>query len=263
MEENKQIEIETNEVVEKVEEPKKEVKLLPTSFLVIAIIFILIAFVISWVVGIKQRPVDEEQQPEVKEEVENKPIKDEEIKLNIDEAKGIEFSDRLDYILQNVFDDYNHLVPDDKRSSTDILIDEVTKFKFVYYIVESYGLNESKIYNVDENGNEVTGMYAVKYDYFKTYYKELIGTDFNQEVLNKVSNKFKLNGEYLYSSVLTGAKSNYQVTTESFTQKGDKYYYTLVVNELDENEKVSLTYRIKLIFSIVNNKYVINSVVVY
>ena len=38
---------------------------------------------------------------------------------------------------------------------------------------------------------------------------------------------------------------------------------TIKIVVLDENENVSLTYRIKLTFSIVNNKYVINSVVVY
>jgi hypothetical protein len=56
---------------------------------------------------------------------------------------------------------------------------------------------------------------------------------------------------------------NYRISSESFSQAGDKYYFTVLVEELDENSQVKLSYRVKLTISIVNEKFMLNSIVVY
>ena len=103
-------------------------------------IYLLIAVVISMVFGMKQinsaKTVQESSL--VKDNVNNTPVINEPVKLAIDTNKGLEFSNNLNNILQNVFGDVNHLVPDSNRNYTNLLDDEVLKFKMVYYIVNNY-----------------------------------------------------------------------------------------------------------------------------
>jgi hypothetical protein len=148
------------------------------------------------------------------------------------------------------------------RNSVDLLSDDVNRFKLVYYIVERYGLAENKLYNVSENGKEVTGAFAVKYDYFKNYYQEVIGSEFDEIVLTKVNNNYKVVGEYLFGTVLSGMKSNFKIVPDSFIKKENNYYYTVIVNELDENDVINLTYKVTLNLSKLNDKYVIDSIIV-
>ena len=120
----------------------------------------------------------------------------------------------------------------------------------------------NKLYNVNANGEEETGAFAIKYEYFKTYYKELTGQDFNENVLTQVGNMFTKSNDYLYGVVLTGTRSNYALSAESFVQNGNKYTFTVLVKELDEEEQVTLSYKINSELNKINEKYVINSIIV-
>ena len=108
----------------------------------------------------------------------------------------------------------------------------------VYYIAEKYGNAEYKIYNINSNGVEELGAYAINYEYFKTYYKELIGVDFNEEVLTKVGDSFVHRGDNLFGNVLIDVKTNYNLKAESFIQDKNTYYFTVLVNEVGVNNLV-------------------------
>lgn len=237
--------------------------------------FLVVAVIVSLVLGSKQVDLEKEKDnnPGVINKLEgssnspsndtNSTVPSEPVKLAIDSTKAAEFSTSFDNILQNVFrDSYDHLIPDDKRNASNLFVDEVTKFKFVYYIASSYGVDENKLYNVNANGIEETGAFAIKYEYFKTYYKELTGQDFNENVLTQVGDMFIKSNDYLYGVVLTGTRSNYALSAESFVQNGNKYTFTVLVKELDEEEQVTLSYKINLELNKINEKYVINSIIV-
>lgn len=223
--------------------------------------YLIIAVVISMVFGMKQINSDKTVQ-EVSPVKENTPVINEPVKLAIDTNKGLEFSNNLNSILQNVFGDLNHLVPDSYRNSTNLLVDEVLKFKMVYYIAEKYGNLEHKIYNINSNGVEELGAYAINYEYFKTYYKELIGVEFNEEVLTKVGDSFVHRGDNLFGVIVSDIKTNYDIKVESFVQDNDTYYFTVLVNELDVNNQVVLSYKVRLNLSKVNDRYILNEIVV-
>jgi hypothetical protein len=227
-------------------------------------VYLVIAVVISLVFGMKQMESAKvgEDNSSVKEDVTNTPVINEPVKLAIDANKGLEFSTNLGNILQNVFVDVNHLVSDSNRNSTNLLVDEVLNFKLVYYIAEKYVDIEHKTYNINSNGVEELGAYAINYEYFKTYYKELVGVDFNEEVLTKVGDSFIHRGDNLFGKVLLDVKTNYNLTAESFIQEKNNYYFTVLVNEVDVNNQVALNYKIRLGLSKINDKYILNEIVV-
>lgn len=263
--------------IEKEEDKKEENKGLFSIPLIIGvIIYLAVAVVISCVVGMQMSPENEAKKAaEQKEELKNnkeekeeqkesvKPVVKEEIKLTIDETKGAEFLENFNYVLHNVYiGSTNHLIPDDQRNSEDLFKDEVTKFKFIYYLLERYGDKENKKYNTNINGLYEVGAYSIKYNYFIDYYKQITGFDFNDQVIYKIGNPYKLNGEYLYGSVVTELNENYKLSNESFVQIDDKYYFTVLVEEMDATKQVTLSYRVKLCISIINDKFVLNSVTV-
>jgi hypothetical protein len=255
-----------NEKVNEVNEIKNEVvvenkKIFRAPVLIIVLLYLIGAFAVSWYIGMKE--YDEINGIKDNEEIIDVPTVPKEEKLEIDSTKSSLFSNNFDYVLQNVFiDSRDHLIPDNMRNSVDLLSDDVNRFKIVYYIVERYGLAENKLYNVSENGKEVTGAFAVKYDYFKNYYQEVIGSEFDEIVLTKVNNNYKVVGEYLFGTVLSGMKSNFKIVPDSFIKKENNYYYTVIVNELDENDVINLTYKVTLNLSKLNDKYVIDSIIV-
>lgn len=227
-------------------------------------IYLIIAVVISMIFGMKQinsAKTVQESSP-VKDNVNNTPVINEPVKLAIDTNKGLEFSNNLNNILQNVFGDVNHLVPDSNRNSTNLLGDEVLKFKMVYYIAERYGNVEYKIYNINFNGVEELGAYAINYEYFKSYYKEILGVDFNEEVLTKVGDSFVHRGDNLFGVVLSDVKTNYDIKVESFIQDDNDYCFTVLVNELDVNSQVVLNYKIRLNLNKINDKYIVDEIIV-
>lgn len=245
--------------------------------LIVVILYLVVAVVISYAVGIQMSPENEgKQETEQKEPVKDnkedkedkkepvKPVEKEEIKLTIDETKGAEFLENFNYVLHNVYvDSTGHLIPDDKRNSEDLFKDEITKFKFIYYLLERYGDKENKKYNTNINGLYEVGAYSIKYNYFIDYYKQITGFDFNEQVVYKVGAPYKINGEYLYGRVVNELNENYKLSNESFVQIGDKYYFTVLVEEMDATKNVVLSYRVKLCISIVNDKFVLNSIIVY
>ena len=153
--------------VTKVEEEKKEIdtskevkkeKLVTIPALLGVILFLGVAYGLSWYFGMKLAPNSqdkkEQEQTEVvnKDNEENKEDKNdkkepvlEEIKLTIDPDKGGEFLKAFTYTLHNVYiDSTDHLIPDEKRNSQSLLNDDVTSFKFIYYLLEQYGEKEYK-----------------------------------------------------------------------------------------------------------------------
>ena len=268
-----------DEKVEEVKEDKTESaqqeKLFHLPSLLIVIVFLSASFALSWYLGMKQAPGAEnkkqqEQKEEVKKEENDKkenqdtPLIIDEIKLNIDDVRGKEFLEYFTYTLHNVYiDSSDHLIPEDKRTSENLFNDDITEFKFIYYLVERYGEKEYKKYNTNINGLHEVGAYAIKYNYFKEYYKTVMGKNFNDEVILKIGAPYQLNGEYLYGKVVSSLNANYRLSNESFSQIGEQYYYTVLVEELDANQQVILTYRVKLCVSIVNEQFMLNSIVVY
>ena len=55
----------------------------------------------------------------------------------------------------------------------------------------------------------------------------------------------------------------YKLSNESFVQIGDKYYFTVLIEEMDATKNVVLSYRVKLCISIVNDAFILNSIIVY
>ena len=274
------VEVEEQKVETKSDIKKEKLFKLPIIFFIF--VYLTCSFVLSWYLGMKQAPgTENKKQQEQKETVkkeetkkeenkknenkeEEKPIIIDEIKLNIDDVRGQEFIDNFIYVLHNVYiDSTDHLVPDDKRNSSDLLKDDITEFKFVYYLFERYGDKEYKKYNTNINGLHESGAYAIKYVHFKDYYEGVMGKKFNDEVIYKAGEPYRINGEYLYGKVVTKLNPNYRISSESFSQAGDKYYFTVLVEELDESGQVKLSYRVKLTISIVNEKFMLNSIVVY
>ena len=258
------VEDNTTTNIDKKEENKEENKgLFNIPVLIGVILYLVVAVVISYAVGIQMSPENEgKQETEQKEPV--KPVEKEEIKLTIDETKGAEFLENFNYVLHNVYaDSTGHLIPDDKRNSADLFKDEITKFKFIYYLLERYGDKENKKYNTNINGLYEVGAYSIKYNYFIDYYKQITGVDFNDQVIYKVGAPYKINGEYLYGRVVNELNENYKLSNESFVQIGDKYYFTVLIEEMDATKNVVLSYRVKLCISIVNDEFMLNSIIVY
>lgn len=272
------VEDNTTTNIDKKEENKEENKgLFNIPVLIGVILYLVVAVVISYAVGIQMSPENEgKQETEQKEPVKDnkedkddkkepvKPVEKEEIKLTIDETKGAEFLENFNYVLHNVYtDSTGHLIPDDKRNSDDLFKDEITKFKFIYYLLERYGDKENKKYNTNINGLYEVGAYSIKYNYFIDYYKQITGVDFNDQVIYKVGAPYKINGEYLYGRVVNELNENYKLSNESFVQIGDKYYFTVLIEEMDATKNVVLSYRVKLCISIVNDEFMLNSIIVY
>lgn len=269
----------TKEVVKEIDtkNEKKKEKLFTVPGLIGVILFLGVAYGLSWYFGMQLAPgrqdKKEQEQKEVvnKDNEENKEDKNdkkepvlEEIKLTIDPDKGGEFLKAFTYTLHNVYiDSTDHLIPDDKRNSQDLLSDDVTNFKIIYYLLEQYGEKEYKKYNTNVNGLHEVGAYAIKYNYFKEYYKDVMGKEFNDELIYKAGNPYRLNGEYLYGKVVSSLNPNYRLSNEKFYQQGDNYYFVVFVEELNENKEVLLSYRVKLCVSIVNDEFMLNSIVIY
>ena len=250
---------------------EKKEKLFTLPALIIVFVYLAGSFALSWYLGMKQAPGNEdkkqqEQKEEVKHETKDKletPVIIDEIKLNIDDVRGKEFLEYFTYTLHNVYiDSTNHLIPDDKRISDNLFNDDVTEFKFVYYLLERYGDKENKKYNTNINGLYEVGAYAIKYNYFKEYYKKVMGKEFKDEVISKAGDPYKINGEYLYGKVVSSLNPNYRLSNDGFSQIGDKYYYVVLVEELDVNQQVVLSYKVKLCVSIVNEEFMLNSIVI-
>ena len=248
---------------------KKKEKLFTVPGLIGTILFLGIAYGLSWYFGMQLSPDRQDEKPqeqkeEVKKDEEKKEPVLEEIKLTIDPQKGDEFLENFTYVLHNVYiDSTNHLIPDDIRNSQDLLSDDVTNFKIIYYLLEQYGEKEYKKYNTNVNGLHEVGAYAIKYNYFKEYYKEVMGKEFKDEIIYKAGNPYRLNGEYLYGKVVSSLNPNYRLSNEKFYQQGDNYYFVVLVEELNENKEVLLSYRVKLCVSIVNDEFMLNSIVIY
>lgn len=272
--------------VTKVEEEKKEIdtskevkkeKLVTIPALLGVILFLGVAYGLSWYFGMKLAPNRQDEKEQEQKEVVNKDNEEkkedkndkkepvlEEIKLTIDPDKGEEFLKAFTHTLHNVYiDSTDHLIPDEKRNSQNLLNDDVAAFKFIYYLLEQYGEKEYKKYNTNVNGLHEAGAYAIKYNYFKEYYKEVMGKELNDEVIYKAGEPYRINGEYLYGKVVTSINPNYRLSNERFYQQGDKYYFVVLIEELDVNKEVVLSYRTKLCISIVNEEFMLNSIVVY
>ena len=258
------METQNNNITEEVKVEKKGVSVT----LIVLVIGIIGAFAFSWVFGMKQYETQKELD-KIKDEVNKGVVQDSDTTKNngevaVNEKKFNNFLANFEYVLVNVFDGCdNCLIPVEKRNSSNLFDDDELRFMFTYYFLERYGLDENKIYNVDANGEEVTGLYAVKYDYFKQYYKELTGLEFNEEILNSDSSIYSVNGDYLYGKTITGYSSHYNFTKESFIKNEDKYYLTVLIEELDEADNVSVSYRCKFELSKNNEKYMINSMITY
>jgi hypothetical protein len=165
--------------------------------------------------------------------------------IDIDIAEAMEFAEDFDYILQNVFDSsYEHLIPTDKRN-LNLLEDKVINFKLAYYFANRYIDESNEKYDMTADGKEVTGAYAIKYDAFKNYYKNLYGVDFDESVIKEVGEPFVLKDNYLYGSIITGPRWNYELVAQSYVQSGDKYYFTVLVKELNDDEEVESSYNVK------------------
>ncbi len=224
------------------------------------IIFLIVAVIASFVLD--SAFINKEKVQEiVNEETKLEEIQSQEI--NIDKEKSNDFITNFNFVLQNTFNDTGHLVPDVMRNSKNLVDDEVTMFRMVYFIIDKFDDTEEKLYDVNINGEKETGYFAVKYDYYKNFYYELIGKKFNEEVLTKVTDEFVQRGDYLFYVLPDEYKGNYQLVSESFIEKDNKYYFVTVINELDENNQVILSYKMKFDLEIINNKYVLSSVIFY
>lgn len=264
---------------ESIEKTKKAVKI---KIVIIFVLFFVLAFLVGVVVGNKVLAPDNKDNNLVdvdKENTDNNANKDnnvndnniinkdEEVKeevLTINKEKAQEFLDDLGYSLICTYTNTeNVLIPKEKRSLDNLLINTSDKVRFIYYLAERELGSEYKKYDESESGEEVSGAFALQYDAFKNYYKKVLGEEFKDELLATLPNTYVLKNNYLYGYIITGGSNNRELLAESFTKKGNSYTFVVVVKEFNDDEKLDETYRLKFELVKNNEDYNIKSVSVY
>ena len=122
----------------------------------------------------------------------------------------------------------------------------------------------------------VTGAYAVKVNYFKSYYKNLFNEEFSEVILEDQP-AYVINDGYIYGSIMNGLSfSNTTLKIRSLNERDGKYYLLIDCIVSDEDEYLNyagdsivdypediVTYNIKMVLNKKGNFYAIESMVAY
>lgn len=158
----------------------------------------------------------------------------------------------------------------------ELLATPMERFQFAYFASYYNGDPNQSILDTNSMGYGVTGAYAVKLDYFKQYYRDLLNEEFDVSVLEGQSSYVVMN-DYIYGSIMSGLSfSNTTLKIKSFNEKDGKYYLLIDCLVSDEDEYVNyagdsvteypdeiVTYNLKLILKKNGNLYSIESMVAY
>ena len=218
----------------------------------------------------------------IKKEVEAPAIEN----VEIDKVKANEELKKLSLMLEyaNLTND-TKLIGDDKLNNNELL-DLTTKLRFTFYEIVTNQLDNNKVIaNVSPNGEQVIGMYAVDLTYFNEYYNNLFGEVLKDNIDYLVirSDATVINN-YIYASIpsiwekqQTALKIN-NITKEDniYTLEIDALYFE-DINDVLYNEEVKkyfdtetitynenlVDYKIKIKYEIINQKYIVKSIVAF
>ena len=254
--------------------------------LIIAFIALLVAsFVGGWYLGTQQlqkEPIKEEDKS-IKEN-ETPEIKPEVISFNKVEANEEMNALMSAFVLNNIADDKETIISVNRRNNTEILNNEV-KLKLAWFYVFDNADPTKIMDEATPSGEEVTGSAGVDFAYFKDFYKTMYGEDLPEQTDYSILGYEK---DAIKDNILYGASSSGMATiptafkANSITKVDDTYelvidvihdevledtgeepIYDYIEADNVEYPKELIIYNIKITYKIVNNKYILESIVAY
>ena len=163
-----------------------------------------------------------------------------------------------------------------RAGNGELLTTPLEKFKFAYFASYYNGDPNESVLDKNQFGMGVTGAYGVRLEYFKQYYNNLFGEEFNESALDGQS-AYVISDGYIYGSIMSGVSfSSTTLKFRSLNENGGKYYLLIDCIVSDEDDYLNyagdsvvdypdsvVTYNLKLVLNKVGNFYAIESMVAY
>ncbi len=231
----------------------------------------------------KQSEKQEEKEPVVESEPEE-PVEKPEV-VSFDKVKANEGLDTFMLAFQTTgMNDDETIIGTSRRNKVELL-DNKTKLKLAWYYIFKSGNSDKIMMDASPDGEEVSGSAGVELNFFKEFYKKMFGSDLVGTVDYSVLgyDKDAVKNNILYGTMASGmSEIPTAFKASSITKTNDVYelvidvIYEDVEDDLEEakiypyldSEKVSypaelVIYHVKITYKIVENNYVIQSMVAY
>lgn len=264
---------------------------------IIMIILIIILMgacgLLGWYFGFNQASLnnsknnEKENQQQVEKEDSNKESEStnesEIVNFNKEEANDYLEGLLLAYQVVYIADDDTIIEPS-RRNQTELL-DAKTKLKLAWYYVFGKGSSDKYKEELNPYGEEVTGSDGVELNFFKEFYKKMFDEELPENTDYSVLgyDKDMIKNNYLYGIRASGIPNIYTAfKANSITKIGDNYELLIDVihEDVDDNDDNStidqyleskitsypsefIIYHIKITYKIINNNYVMKSIVAY
>ena len=180
--------------------------------------------------------------------------------------------------------DDDTIIASNRRNNVELL-DAKTKLRLAWYYVFKSGSTDKLKYDASPSGEEVSGSAGVDFSYFKEFYQsmfdEALPTNPDYTVLGYSTDYLKDN--IIYGTMASGLPTIYTAfKAASITKTNDNYELIIdvihednpeddenaIINQYLENDKNDyptnlVIYHLKVTYKIVNNKYILKSLVAY
>lgn len=247
---------------------------------------------LGWYLGSNQASLNNSKnnEKENQQQVEEDPNKDSEspsepeiINFNKEEANNYLEGLLSAYQVVAIADDDTIIGPS-RRNQTELL-DAKTKLKLAWFYVFGEASSDKQKEELNPYGEEVTGSDGIELNFFKEFYKKMFDEELPENTDYSILgyDKDMIKDNYLYGIRASGIPKLYTAfKANSITKIGDNYELLIDVihEDVDDNDDNStidpylesnitsypnqfIIYHIKITYKIINNNYVMKSMVAY